>query len=177
LPSADVERAAQVGVQARVQNNGQSCIAAKRFIVHTDVYDAFEEAVHRRDVGLHVGDPMEPGTEVGPLATPSGTRRASPSRSTTPARRERRCSAVAATVDGPGFFYEPTVLAELTPQMRVYSEEVFGPVAMLYRARDADEALRLANDSPFGLGASVWTTDDPRAQSVSSSASRSGWSS
>jgi succinate-semialdehyde dehydrogenase / glutarate-semialdehyde dehydrogenase len=158
LPSADLERAAQVGVQARIQNNGQSCIAAKRFIVHTDVYDAFSEAFVAGMSSLQVGDPMETSTEVGPLATADGLEGV--------AEQVEDAREQGATVrcggrmgEGPGFFYQPTVLTDLTPQMRVYSEEVFGPVAMLYRARDSDEMLRIANDSPFGLAASVWTTD------------------
>jgi succinate-semialdehyde dehydrogenase / glutarate-semialdehyde dehydrogenase len=158
LPSADLERAAQVGVQARIQNNGQSCIAAKRFIVHTDVYDAFSEAFVAGMSSLQVGDPMESSTEVGPLATADGLEGV--------AEQVEDAREQGATVrcggrmgEGPGFFYQPTVLTDLTPQMRVYSEEVFGPVAMLYRARDSDEMLRIANDSPFGLAASVWTTD------------------
>ena len=158
LPSSDLARAAQVGVQARVQNNGQSCIAAKRFIVHTDVYDAFEELFTSAMSGLHVGNPMDPATEVGPLATPTG-------REDVAAQVDDAKSQGATVlcggnrIDGPGFFYEPTALSDITPQMRVYREEVFGPVAMLYRARDEDDALRIANDSPFGLAASVWTTD------------------
>lgn len=158
LPSADLARAAQVGVQARVQNNGQSCIAAKRFIVHTDVYDEFEELFTSGMSGLQVGDPMENATEVGPLATHAGRDEV--------AGQVEDAKAHGATVlcggnkvEGPGFFYEPTILSNVTPQMRVYSEEVFGPVATLYRARDEEEALFIANDSPFGLAASVWTSE------------------
>jgi succinate-semialdehyde dehydrogenase/glutarate-semialdehyde dehydrogenase len=163
LPSADLDRAAQVGVQARVQNNGQSCIAAKRFIVHSDVYDAFEELFTSAMSRLQVGDPMENATEVGPLATAAGRDEV--------AGQVEDAKAHGATVlcggkkvEGPGFFYEPTILSDVTPQMRVYSEEVFGPVAMLYRARDEDEALYIANDSPFGLAASVWTSEPGERQ-------------
>jgi succinate-semialdehyde dehydrogenase/glutarate-semialdehyde dehydrogenase len=158
LPSADLDRAVTVGVQARVQNNGQSCIAAKRFIVHRDVYDQFEEAFSKTMQGLVVGDPMEPGTDVGPLATAQG-------RDDVDGQVEDARAKGAAVLcggrpeAGPGFFYPPTVLAGISPSMRVDTEEVFAPVALLYKAQDAHDALRMANDSTFGLGASVWTSD------------------
>ena len=158
LASADVEQAAAVGVEARVQNNGQSCIAAKRFIVHDAVYDDFAASFTDKMAALAVGDPFDPGTEVGPLATEQG--RSDVAAQVDDARRlgaQVLCGG--SSVGGPGFFYEPTVLAGITPDMRVGTEEVFGPVAMLYRAHDAGHALRLANDTRFGLGASVWTAD------------------
>ena len=158
LPSADVDRAAQVGVQARVQNNGQSCIAAKRFIVHDDVYDEFEEKFVSIMSGLNVGDPMDPATDVGPIVSSSG-RDGIAEQVEDAASQGATILCGGRAVDGPGFFYEPTAITHVTPSMRVYYEEVFGPVAMLYRARDDEEALRIANDSPFGLGASVWTTE------------------
>jgi len=158
LPSADLERAAAVGVEARVQNNGQSCIAAKRFIVHRAVYDEFAARFTDAMDGLVVGDPMDPATDVGPLATAQG--RADVAAQVDDARGrgvEVLCGGRAP--EGPGFFYAPTVLAAITPSMRVAHEEVFGPVALLFRAEDAADALRLANDTGFGLGASVWTSD------------------
>ena len=158
LPSADLDRAVAVGVQARVQNNGQSCIAAKRFIVHEAVYDAFEERFTKAMEGLVVGDPLQPGTDVGPLATAQGRDDVHEQ------VEDARAHGVAVLCggrpgEGPGFFYAPTVLAGITPNMRVATEEVFGPVALLHKAGDAAQALRMANDSPFGLGASVWTGD------------------
>jgi succinate-semialdehyde dehydrogenase/glutarate-semialdehyde dehydrogenase len=158
LPSADLERAVQVGVQARVQNNGQSCIAAKRFIVHTEVYEAFEERFVSTFESLTVGDPMDPGTEVGPLATAKG--RSDLHEQVADARGKGATVLCGATpIDGAGFFYRPGVIAGITPAMRIASEEVFGPVALLFRADDAEHARRIANDTTFGLGASVWTTE------------------
>ena len=158
LPSADLDRAVAVGVQARVQNNGQSCIAAKRFIVHRAVYEGFEERFAKAMEGLVVGDPMQPDTDVGPLATAQG-------RDDLHGQVEdARGQGVAVLCggrpgDGPGYFYLPTVLTGIEPSMRVATEEVFGPVALLFEAEDAADALGKANDSHFGLGASVWTND------------------
>ncbi|MHB8328223.1 MAG: aldehyde dehydrogenase family protein [Acidimicrobiales bacterium] len=158
LPSADLDRAVAVGVEARIQNNGQSCIAAKRFVVHDDVYEAFAEAFVAAMDALVVGDPMDPATAVGPLALEQG--RADLHDQVVDAR-----SAGAAVlcggepVDGPGWYYRPTVLGGVDGGMRVAHEELFGPVAVLYRAADAADALRLSNDTGFGLGASVWTAD------------------
>jgi len=158
LPSADIEAAARTATTARTQNNGQSCIAAKRFIVHTDVYDAFAEAFTANMRALVVGDPTAPGTDVGPLAQEQGVRDVT--------EQVDDAKAKGATVlcggerpDGPGWFYPPTVVADLTPDMRMYAEEVFGPVAGLYRVDDLDAAIALANATPFGLGANAWTTD------------------
>ncbi|MFC3572703.1 NADP-dependent succinic semialdehyde dehydrogenase [Streptomyces yaanensis] len=156
MPSADLDKAARVAVTARVQNNGQSCIAAKRFIVHTDAFDAFAERFTAGMKALKVGDPMAEETQVGPLSSERG--RAD--------LEELVVDAVegGATVlcggerpDGPGWYYPPTVLADITPGMRIHQEEAFGPVATLYRAADLDEAVTLANDSPFGLSSNVWT--------------------
>jgi len=158
LPSADLDRAVSVGVQARVQNNGQSCIAAKRFIVHGDVYDAFEDGFVSTTAGLVVGDPMEPATGVGPLALDSGRAEV---RAQVEDARAKGASILCGgePVEGPGYFYRPTVVSGITASMRVATEEVFGPVALLYRVDDTAGALALANDTAFGLGASVWTQD------------------
>ncbi|MGW2647224.1 NADP-dependent succinic semialdehyde dehydrogenase [Streptomyces sp. NPDC001393] len=159
MPSADLDRAAAVAVTARVQNNGQSCIAAKRFIVHTDVYDAFAERFVAGMTALRVGDPLEEDTEVGPLASEQG--RKDLEELVDDARRsgaEVLCGGE--RPDGPGWYYPPTVLAGITREMRIHREEAFGPVATLYRAGDLDEALLIANDSPFGLSSNVWTRDE-----------------
>ncbi|MEV6569523.1 NADP-dependent succinic semialdehyde dehydrogenase [Streptomyces sp. NPDC051577] len=161
MPSADVERAARTAVTARVQNNGQSCIAAKRFIVHTDVHDEFTRLFTARMAELTVGDPMAESTDVGPLATEQGrddveglvddaVRRGA----------EALCGGSRPEAFPKGWFYAPTVLTGITPDMRIHHEEAFGPVATVYRVRDLDEAVDLANDTPFGLSSNVWTRDE-----------------
>ncbi|MFJ4805418.1 NADP-dependent succinic semialdehyde dehydrogenase [Streptomyces murinus] len=163
MPSADVDRAAEVAVTARVQNNGQSCIAAKRFIVHRDVYDAFAERFVAGMKALRIGDPLEEDTEVGPLASEQG--RADLEELVDDARRsgaEVLCGG--SRPEGPGWYYPPTVLAGITREMRIHREEAFGPVATLYRADDLDEALLIANDSPFGLSSNVWTREESEVE-------------
>ena len=158
MPSADVDRAAEVATVARCQNNGQSCIAAKRFIVHTDVYDAFAEAFVARMAALRVGDPMAEETDVGPLATEKG-RDEVDEQVQDAVRQGARVLCGGQRPDQPGWWYPPTVVTELHPRMRMYAEEVFGPVAGLFRVSSYDEAVSLANATSFGLGSNVWTRD------------------
>ena len=158
MPSADVDRAAAVAVTARCQNNGQSCIAAKRFIVHADVYDQFATAFVAGMTALSVGDPMADGTDVGPLATSAG-RDGVAAQVDDAAARGGRILCGGTVPDSAGWFYPPTVVADLDPSMRMWSEEVFGPVAGLYRVNSYAEAVSLANATSFGLGANAWTTD------------------
>ncbi|MDL9978786.1 aldehyde dehydrogenase family protein [Microbacterium sp. ASV49] len=159
MPSADLDAAVEVAVRARTTNNGQACINAKRFIVHADVYDAFAAKFAEQMRRLVIGDPAEPHTEVGPLATEGGRRdieelvedaRDKGAEILTGGARPDR--------DG-GWFYEPTVVAGLTRDMRLWSEEAFGPVASLYRAASLDEALAIANGTEFGLGSAFWSAD------------------
>jgi succinate-semialdehyde dehydrogenase/glutarate-semialdehyde dehydrogenase len=158
LPSADLDRAAETATVARCQNNGQSCIAAKRFIVHEAVADAFEERFVERMAALVVGDPMEEGTDVGPLATEQGRDDVEELVADAVAKGATvRCGGTRPT--GPGWYYPPTVLTGITKEMRVFWEEVFGPVATVFRVPDADAALELANATEFGLGSNVWTED------------------
>jgi succinate-semialdehyde dehydrogenase / glutarate-semialdehyde dehydrogenase len=158
LPSADLDRATAIAAQARVQNNGQSCIAAKRFVVVESVADEFIERFGATMAGLVVGDPMDPATDVGPLVSES--QRAEVAAQVDDARANGAHVACGGTVPGgPGWFYPPTVLTGVTPEMRAYDEEIFGPVAVVEVARDLDEAIALANRTTFGLGSSVWTGD------------------
>jgi succinate-semialdehyde dehydrogenase / glutarate-semialdehyde dehydrogenase len=158
MPSADLDAAVTTAVKARAINNGQSCIAAKRFIVAEPIADEFERRYVAGFEALRVGDPMDPATDIGPLATEAQVR-------TIAGQVERSVAAGARVLTGgkrlerPGYWYAPTVLAGVTPESPAYHDEVFGPVATLFRVRTVEEAIRLANDTPFGLGASAWTND------------------
>jgi succinate-semialdehyde dehydrogenase/glutarate-semialdehyde dehydrogenase len=158
MPSANLEDALATGVKARVINNGQSCIAAKRFIIADGIYEKCERDFVAKMKALKVGDPMDPATEVGPLATEK-------IRADLDEQVQRAVASGAKVLTGgrklggPGFGYEPTVLTGVPRTAAVFREEFFGPVAMLFRVRNAAEAIELANDSPFGLGASAWTQD------------------
>jgi len=158
MPSADVERAAEVATVARCQNNGQSCIAAKRFIVHTEVYDAFADAFVARMSALRMGDPMSAETDLGPLATERGRDEVA-EQVEDAVRRGARLLCGGERPDRPGWWYPATVVAEVTPEMRMYAEEVFGPVAALHRVSSYDEAIELANGTTYGLGSNAWTRD------------------
>jgi succinate-semialdehyde dehydrogenase/glutarate-semialdehyde dehydrogenase len=158
MPSADLEAAVTTAVKARVSNNGQSCIAAKRFLVHTDIYDAFATLFAEKMSALVVGDPLDEKTEVGPIATRSGRTDLAELVDDAVAKGAKVLAGGSA-VDGPGFFYQPTVLSELTDEMRIVLEETFGPVASLYRVEGRAEAIRIANQTTFGLSSAVWTQD------------------
>ena len=159
MPSADLEKAAQVAATARLLNNGQSCIAAKRFIVHDAVYDEFARLFTEQMAAKKVGDPMQDGIDVGPLASEQQRDDVEHLVADAVAKGAHALCGGAAP-EGPGFYYPPTVLADVTPEMRVHLEEVFGPVATLYRVPDIDAAIELANVTEFGLGANAWTNDE-----------------
>jgi succinate-semialdehyde dehydrogenase/glutarate-semialdehyde dehydrogenase len=159
MPSADLQAAAQVAAVARLLNNGQSCIAAKRFIAHEAVYDEFERLFAEQMSAKTVGDPMLDSTDVGPLA--SEQQRDDVEQLVVDAvAKGARVLCGGAAPDQPGFYYPPTVLTGITPDMRVHTEEVFGPAATLYRVASIDEAIELANGTSFGLGANAWTNDE-----------------
>jgi succinate-semialdehyde dehydrogenase/glutarate-semialdehyde dehydrogenase len=158
LPSADLDAASTMAVKARTSNNGQSCIAGKRFIVHTDVYDEFARLFVAKMKALVVGDPLAEATDVGPLATASGRDDLAELVGDAVAKGAQVLTGGGAP-DRPGWFYSPTVLAGLTDDMRVVMEEAFGPVAALYRVADRDEAARVANQTTFGLSSAVWSTE------------------
>jgi succinate-semialdehyde dehydrogenase/glutarate-semialdehyde dehydrogenase len=158
MPSADLDKAVETAVTARVQNNGQSCIAGKRFIVHSDVYDRFAAMFAEKLSGLVVGDPMDAATQVGPLATEAGRDELAELVDDAVARGATVLTGGHAP-DRAGWFYEPTVIADLHGDMRLVLEEAFGPVASLYRVESREEAVEIANQTTFGLSSAVWTTD------------------
>jgi succinate-semialdehyde dehydrogenase/glutarate-semialdehyde dehydrogenase len=156
MPSADLDAAVETGVRSRVINNGQSCIAAKRFIVADAVAEAFTDRFVTRMQVLRVGDPLDPGTALGPLARASG-RDSLHDQVVRSIAAGARLLTGGAPLAGPGYYYPPTVLADVPSNAPAYSEELFGPVATIFRVPDADAAIALANDTRFGLGCSVWT--------------------
>jgi succinate-semialdehyde dehydrogenase/glutarate-semialdehyde dehydrogenase len=159
MPSADLDKAASVAVAARVTNNGQSCIAAKRFIVHEEVYDDFIELFVDKTAALRVGDPADEATDVGPIATASA-RQDLVDLVDDAMRAGATLKTGGQTPEGPGWFFTPAVLENVTKGMRLYHEEAFGPVATVFRVADATEAVSIANDTTFGLSSAVWTNDD-----------------
>jgi succinate-semialdehyde dehydrogenase/glutarate-semialdehyde dehydrogenase len=159
MPSADLEQAATVAVTARIHNNGQSCIAGKRFIVHADVYDQWVPLFTQKMAALIMGDPMNEETQVGPLATKNGQKDI--------ADLVDDAKAKGANVllggdmpEGPGFYYPPTIIEAITREMRLTMEEAFGPLASVYRVESKEEAIRIANQTTFGLSSALWSTSD-----------------
>jgi succinate-semialdehyde dehydrogenase / glutarate-semialdehyde dehydrogenase len=163
MPSADLDEAIKTAVKARVINNGQSCIAAKRFIVAESIADEFEQGFVARLQGLIVGDPQEASTDIGPLATAK-------IRADLHQQVQQAVAAGARLLTGgqplnqPGNYYAPTALTAVPKTSPSYYEELFGPVAQIFRVKDAAEAIEVANDTPFGLGSSAWTTDEDEQQ-------------
>jgi succinate-semialdehyde dehydrogenase / glutarate-semialdehyde dehydrogenase len=158
MPSAELDLAVKTAVTARVINNGQSCIAAKRFIVAEEIADRFERAFVDGMKALKVGDPMDATVQLGPLASKDAVASLDADVRKTVAAGARVLTG-GAPIDGAGSFYSPTVLTDIPKESPGYREELFGPVACVFRAKDIGEAIRIANDSRFGLGASVWTND------------------
>ncbi len=158
MPSADLDAAVATAVEARIQNNGQSCIAAKRFIVADSIADDFERKFVTRMQGLQIGDPFDENTQLGPLANADAV-------TSLDADVQKTVAAGAHLLTGghplkrPGNFYAPTVLTDIPKNSPAYQEEFFGPVASIFRVKSVDEAIQIANDSRFGLGASAWTND------------------
>jgi succinate-semialdehyde dehydrogenase / glutarate-semialdehyde dehydrogenase len=158
MPSADVEKSAEVGVLTRTNNNGQSCIAGKRFLIHEEIYDQWVESFVTRMAALVMGDPMDRATQVGPLATANGQRDIAELVDDAKAKGARILVG-GQLPEGPGFFYPPTVIDQITPDMRITMEEAFGPLASVYKISGKDEAITVANQTTFGLSAAIWSND------------------
>ncbi len=165
MPSANIEEASATAVKARIVNNGQSCIAAKRFIVSEQIADKFEREFVSKMEALKLGDPFDEKTELGPLATADAVTSLHADVTRT-VEAGARVLTGGKPVPGPGNFYLPTVLTDIPTQSPAYREELFGPVASIFRVKNLDEAIRIANDSRFGLGASAWTNDKTRARAL-----------
>jgi succinate-semialdehyde dehydrogenase/glutarate-semialdehyde dehydrogenase len=165
LADADLEAAAKTAVRARFQNAGQSCIAAKRFLVEAPVHDAFVEAFVAAARELKVGDPLERGTQMGPLAR-ADLREALAAQVDASVKAGARLALGGSALEGPGYFYAPTILTGVDATMPVFREETFGPAAAVIRVCDADEAVELANASEYGLGGNLWTQDIARAEQL-----------
>jgi succinate-semialdehyde dehydrogenase / glutarate-semialdehyde dehydrogenase len=158
MPSADLDEAVKQAVKARIQNTGQSCICAKRMIVHADCYDAFLDRFSAAMKAVKAGDPFDPATDMGPLS--------SFEQRDTVLKQLDEAKQVGATLrfggerlDRPGAFLSAGIITDVPLDSPLMAEEIFGPVAMVFRARDIDDAIRIANDIPFGLGSSVWTKE------------------
>jgi succinate-semialdehyde dehydrogenase/glutarate-semialdehyde dehydrogenase len=166
MPSADLDEAVKTGVKARTINNGQSCIAAKRFIVAAPVYEEFERRFVEEMRALSIDDPMDEATDIGPLATSQIVKELDEQVQKSVASGARLLLGGKA-LERPGSYYAPTVLADIPFDAPAYREELFGPVALLFRVSDIEEAIRVANDTTFGLGSSAWTNnEDERARLI-----------
>ncbi len=165
MPSADLDAAVSTAVTARMLNNGQSCIAAKRFILVGNIADEVEHRLVEKYKALKIGDPMLPDTDIGPLATP-GILKDLVHQVETAIQQGARVLVGGKPLDGPGQYYPPTILADISPNSPIAQEEFFGPVAMLFRVPDIDAAIELANSVPFGLGASAWTNDETEREQL-----------
>jgi succinate-semialdehyde dehydrogenase/glutarate-semialdehyde dehydrogenase len=162
LASADLDRAVPVGVRARIQNNGQSCIAAKRFLIDESVFDEYYHRFTDEMAALVLGDPFDPATDVGPLSS-RAQRDEVAGQVDDAVAKGATISCGGSLLDGAGWFYPPTVITGVTSSMRISREEVFGPVAVVEKVRGVEDAIREANRTVFGLGASVWTQDREEA--------------
>jgi len=163
MPSADLDEAVETAVKARCVNSGQSCIAAKRFLVAEEIYDAFEERFVKGMSEMRIGDPMKDSTDIGPLATGQIVKELE-EQVQAAVKAGARVLTGGERMIGDGNYFEPTVLAGVPRTSAVYREELFGPVAMLFRVASLDEAIAVANDTPFGLSASVWTREPGEQQ-------------
>ena len=167
MPSADIEKAVEIGCKARLQNNGQSCIAGKRFFIHADIYEDVKARFIAKFKALKVGDPMSNDTDVGPLVNRESLEEITRQVEDAVKAGAKRVFG-GRPIDGDGYYFQPGILEEIPKTSAAYHEEIFGPVMLLFKVDNIDEAIRIANESPFGLGSSVWTEDETeQAKAVS----------
>ena len=159
MPSADIEKAVEIGCKSRLQNNGQSCIAAKRFFVHANIYEDVKARFVSRFKGLKVGNPMAANTDIGPLVNQESQQEITAQVDTAIADGATRVFG-AKPIPGEGFYFQPGILENIPPSSKAYHEEIFGPVMLMYKIETLDEAITIANESPFGLGSVIWTQDE-----------------
>jgi len=159
MPSADIEKAVQIGTTARTQNNGQSCIAAKRFFIHADIYEDVKARLKESFDALKVGDPMEASTDIGPIVNVESRNEIMGQVANALKDGAVRVTGAQA-VDGDGYFFTPGILENIPKSSKAYHEEIFGPVALLFKIETLDEAIEIANSSPFGLGSAIFTQDE-----------------
>lgn len=163
MPSTDLDSTADAAISSRMLNNGQSCINAKRIIVHEQVYEDFQRLLVEKVEAMKVGDPMADDTDLGPMSGPAGLEELDKQVQDSVAAGAKLLTG-GKPLDGAGNYYPPSVLAEIPKSAPAYYEELFGPVALLFRAKDLDDAIAIANDSSFGLGGSAWTQDPDEAE-------------
>lgn len=165
MPSADLKKAVEIGTQARVQNNGQSCIAAKRFFIHTDIYDTIKAQMKAKFESLVVGDPVNANTDIGPLVNQDSLDTVIEQiNAAIKDGATRVCGAE--PIKGDGFYYKPGILENIPEGSKAYHEEIFAPVALLFKVESLDIAIKIANSSPFGLGSAIFTKDEAEQESA-----------
>ena len=158
MPSADIDKAIEIGCKARLQNNGQSCIAAKRFFVHSSIYDEVKAKFVARFKALKVGDPVLDDTDIGPLVNEDSFNEII-NQVTSAVKAGATRVYGAEPIEREGFYFQPGILEDIPPSSKAYHEEIFGPVMLMFKVETLDEAIAIANESPFGLGSVIWTQD------------------
>ena len=159
MPSADQDKAVATGCKARLQNTGQSCIAGKRFLIHADIYDQVKAKFVEKFKALKIGDPMSNETEIGPLVNEQSYREIIKQVDSAIEDGAKRVFG-AKPIEGEGYFFQPGILENIQKESAAYYEEIFGPVMLLFKVHSIDEAIEIANDSPFGLSSVIWTNDE-----------------
>jgi len=165
LPDADLKKTVDMAIKSRMQNNGQSCIAAKRFVVHENIFEDFKDSFINKTEKLIIGDPIDEKTDIGPLARKDLVDEIDEQVKTS-VKLGAKILTGSEKIESKGFFYPPTVLTNIKNKMPVYNQETFGPIAPLIKVKNDKEAIKIANDTIYGLGASIWTNDYDKARKI-----------